>query len=56
MSFGGVAGNLCSMAVMLEIRVFWRCCWRYVSSGGVAGDSCILEGHAKLTDKKLPTV
>ena len=38
----GVAGDLYLLVVLLKIHVFLWCCWRFVSIGGVAEDSCFL--------------
>jgi hypothetical protein len=30
------------MAVMLQMHVFWQWCWRFMFSGDVAEESCLL--------------
>jgi hypothetical protein len=42
MSTGSVAEDSCTLTVLLEIRVYWQRCWRFMSSGDGAGDSRLL--------------
>jgi hypothetical protein len=39
----GVPGDSFILVMVLEIYVYRRCCWRFMSTGDVAGDSCVLK-------------